>query len=107
MKQRHKPGDTTVSQNGYHYTYVEREGRTVRLPTSWVVGKERYGNYPDKNTRVVFEDGNRSNLEPKNILYVPKVGDDRAWLRRRKIYLEDKIRELRLELTNVNEKLKE
>lgn len=104
---RRKPGDVVVAKNGYSYTYVQEGKEVKRILTHHLVARKKYGRPPAENERVVFDDGDRTNLDPSNISYAIKNGDTRKALLRRKATLEDKINELQAELDLVNTKLTE
>lgn len=107
---RRNVGDTVVSKNGYHYTYVEgTDGKPVRIATAWLVGVRKFGRYPNKDETVRFLDGDRTNLSSNNIAYVDKMSKTKNVLERRRLDLMDRIRELQAELEEVEqdiEKLK-
>lgn len=105
-RERRKPGDVVVAANGYSYTYEEGpDGKPVRTLTHWIVGRRKYGRAHGADEMVKFKDGNRANLEPDNIIYVPK-NNNIASLRRRRNTLLDKIREYQEEIKEIEEQLK-
>jgi len=57
-------GATRVSPNGYHYTRTEKGWVT----THTIVAEERLGRPLEKNERVKFKDGDRTNLSPDNLI---------------------------------------
>jgi len=60
---------TRVNQNGYHYTKVENSW----VPTAHIIASQGLGRAIDTTQeRVTFADGDRTNLDPSNILVVPK-----------------------------------
>lgn len=91
-------GDTRVAPNGYHYTKTEKEWR---LTHHIVAEKEILGRPLRENERVEFVSG-KTNLDPSNIRVVVQ---GRGSLRRRKAQLEERIRELTVELEAVNAEL--
>lgn len=105
-----KPGDVVTAVNGYSYTYVKDElnpeGRPVRKLTHHVIAREKYGRWPAEDERVVFDDGDRTNLDPDNIKYTkksPKV----VGLKRKYHALIERIREAEAQLDDVRKQLKE
>lgn len=100
-------GDVVVAKNGYSYTYIEAgNGKPIRTLTHWVIAYKKYGRSAKPGERVVFKDGDRANLRPDNIEYVPSGTNERKSLNRRKATLEDRIREARAELAEVDAALK-
>ena len=100
---KRKEGDVVVAQNGYSYTYVVGAHNTLqRFATHHLIALDKYGRPPREDERVIFKDNNRRNLDPDNIEYATKTT---GTLQRRKATLEDRIRELKAELAEVNEAL--
>jgi hypothetical protein len=62
--ERSEEGATRWSANGYHYTKTE-EG--WKLTHRLVVEREVLGRSLKDDERVRFEDGDRNNLDPKNL----------------------------------------
>lgn len=107
-----KVGDVVVSANGYSYTYIpDRSGKPVRILTHWLIAEKKYGRPKKDGEKVVFIDKDRKNLNPSNIEYTTKPGggtnSSKKSLTRRKIILEDRLREIRAELHEIDERLKE
>jgi hypothetical protein len=65
-----KVGDTNVAPNGYHYTRTE--GGWVL--THRLIAEKNLGRPLEKNERIRYKDGDRSNLDPSNIQVLTKVG---------------------------------
>lgn len=66
-----KDGDTFVNKNGYHHTRVDGKWRS----TAHVIMEEKLGRPLDKETEMVrFADGNRTNLDPDNIVLQARPG---------------------------------
>lgn len=106
-KQRRQAGDVVVAANGYSYTYVPGDNdKPKRVLTHWLVAEKKYGRPPNAEEQVRFEDGNRKNLHPDNIVYVSKANPVSA-LKRRRSTLIDRIREYEEELREVEKKLVE
>jgi hypothetical protein len=62
--QRSEPGATRVSPNGYHYTRTEEKW----ICTHVLVAEEMLGRKLTKDERCRFLDGDRTNLDPNNIV---------------------------------------
>lgn len=91
---RSEVGATKVSKNGYHYTKTDNRWRlTHHIIAEGILGRELT---PDE--RVVFADGDRTNLEPENIVVRRK---NTASLRRKEAQLAARIEELQAELDTV------
>lgn len=96
-------GATRVSQNGYSYTKVKDKGERQWRLTHHVRIEEKLGRPIDSETeRVIFIDGDRTNLHFDNLKVVAK---GQGPLTRRRADLEDRIRELQAQLADVNQKL--
>jgi len=96
-------GAKRISQNGYSYTKVKMEGANQWRLTHHVRMEEKLGRPIDTSVeRVVFIDGDRSNLRFDNLKIVPK---GQGPLTKRRADLEDRIRELQAQLADVNAKL--
>jgi hypothetical protein len=92
--QTSKPGDTRVSPNGYHYTRTE-EGWVL---TARLIAGETRGEPLAKNERVRFVDGDRTNLDPANIMaYIVREGS-RA---KKAARIKSRIEELQAELQDI------
>lgn len=61
--QRAKPGDVSIAQNGYSYTYTEL-GRRL---THHIIAEQKLGRPLQGNERVSFADGDKTNFDPSNI----------------------------------------
>lgn len=96
-------GSTRRAQNGYSYTKVKNEGPNQWRLTHHMIAEKNLGRPIDTSVeRVVFVDGDRWNLKPENIKVVPK---GQGPLTKRRADLEDRIRELKAQLDDVNQKL--
>jgi hypothetical protein len=96
---RSEVGETKVSKNGYHYTKTEERWRL----THHIIAEENLGRELNDNERVVFVDGDRTNLDPDNIEVRRK---NTASLRKREAHLVARIQELQAELENVRDQIK-
>lgn len=106
-RQRRQAGDVVVAKNGYSYTYVQNSSlKPDRILTHWLIAEKKYGRKPGPDEMVRFSDGDRRNLDPGNIIYVKK-NNPVSSLKRRRQGLIDRIRELEVELEDVNRQLKE
>jgi hypothetical protein len=106
---RRQVGDVVVAPNGYSYTYIAGpEDKPQRILTHWLVAEKKYGRKKTAGERVVFIDGKRNNLEPDNVEYAMAANgrNTRAALMRREASLQDRIRELQVELEDVQLELK-
>jgi hypothetical protein len=56
-------GETRVAQNGYHYTKTETKWRL----THHIIAEKKLGRPLTEDDRVVFIDGDRTNLDRSNI----------------------------------------
>ena len=82
-------GSERKAQNGYWYVKVDGRGWTLK---HWLVAEEELGRKIDTNKESTrFVDGNKNNLNPENILVVPK---DPATLKRRIATHEQRINQL-------------
>lgn len=95
-----KPGDTMVSQNGYHYTRTKTKWRL----THHIVAEEELGRSLQDNERVTFKDGDRTNISPDNIIVTAKKNSS---LRKRLAIVEAKIAELQAERRELMKQIKE
>lgn len=96
-------GSTRRAQNGYSYTKIKDEGPNQWRLTHHLIAEKKLGRPIDTSVeRVVFVDGDRWNLKPENIKVVAK---SQGPLTRRRAQLEDRIRELKVQLDDVNAKL--
>lgn len=91
-------GDTMVNANGYHNTRTERGWRL----THQLVAEKKLGRSLLPDEIVKFVDGDKTNLEPDNILVIKK---NTVSLRRRKAVLEARIEDLLAELAEINRAL--
>lgn len=97
-------GAQRVAQNGYRYTKVANEGERQWRLTHHIRAEEKLGRPIDSTVeRVVFKDGDRTNLSFDNLEVRPK---GEGPLTRRKAVLEDRLREVQAQLDDVNEKLR-
>jgi hypothetical protein len=92
-------GDTRTAQNGYHYTKTEQGWRL----THHLIAEKTLGRELRDTERVVFVDGDRTNLAPVNIRVKSKLT---ASLRRREAQLATRIEELQAELDAVRADIK-
>jgi hypothetical protein len=88
-------GDTRTAPNGYHYTRTERGWRL----THHIIAEESLGRGLEASERAVFEDGDRTNLHPSNIVVKPK---GRSSNEARRARLEARIEELQAELAELD-----
>lgn len=96
-------GAQRIAQNGYRYTKVKDEGANQWRLTHHVRIEQKLGRPIDSTVeRVIFIDGNRANLHYDNLKVVSKGAGP---LTRRRAVLEDRIRELKAQLADVNQKL--
>mgnify|MGYP001062732174 CR=1 FL=1 len=95
-----RDGDTFVNQNGYHHTRVEG----IWVATHRLLAEEKLGRKLGTDEYASFLDGDRTNLDPENIV-VKKRG--KTSIRRRRAQLVAKIEELQAELAEIDEQLKE
>lgn len=96
-------GATRVAQNGYSYTKVKDKGNKQWRLTHHIRMEQKLGRPIDTSVeRVVFVDGDRTNLHYDNLKVVPK---GQGPLTKRRADLEDRIRELKAQLDDVNAKL--
>lgn len=91
---RSEVGATKIAKNGYHYTKTEDRWRL----THHIVAEENLGRELTADERVVFGDGDRTNLDPENIIVRRK---NTASLRRKEAQLATRIEELQAELDAV------
>lgn len=100
-------GATRVSQNGYHYTKVEKEDGSVewRL-THHLTAEEMLGRPLRKDEMVKFKD-KKYKRDPYNTDGIIVIKMRTSTLRRRKAYLEERIREMQAELRRIDDKLKD
>lgn len=98
-------GATRIAQNGYSYTKVsDIKGEKQWRLTHHLRAEKKLGRPIDSSIeRVMFIDGDRTNLKPDNIKVVPK---GKGPLTRRRAELEDRIRELQATLEEVNTQLR-
>lgn len=96
---RSEVGSTKVSKNGYHYTKTEERWRL----THHIIAEKELGRELTEDERVVFRDGDRTNLDPDNIEVKRK---NTASLRRKEAQLLARIEELQAQLEAVRDKIK-
>jgi hypothetical protein len=96
---RSEVGDTHVAKNGYHYTRTEERWRL----THHLVAEEKLGRPLSDTERVVFVDGDRTNLDPDNIEVRRKVTSS---LRKKEAQLVARIEELQAQLDAVRTQIK-
>lgn len=97
-------GALRTSQNGYQYVKIKMTGASQWRLYHHVRMEEKLGRPIDSSVeRVIFVDGNRGNLSYDNLKVVPKGAGP---LTRRRAELEDRIRELKAQLDDVNKQLK-
>lgn len=94
-----RDGDVFVNQNGYHHTRVDG----AWVATHRYLAEQKLGRKLGPDEYASFVDGDRSNLDPANIV-VKKRGQ--TSLRRRRANLVSRIEELQVELTIIDEELK-
>jgi HNH endonuclease len=87
-------GSTKVAQNGYHYTKTEEKWRL----THHIIAEEKIGRALTPNERVVFVDGDRTNLDPSNLQVKRKITSS---LRKKEAQLVARIKELQGQLEDV------
>lgn len=88
-------GDTRTAPNGYHYTRTESGWRL----THHIIAEESLGRRMETSERAVFHDGDRTNLDPSNIVVKPK---GRSSSDARRARLEARIEELQAELAELD-----
>jgi hypothetical protein len=93
--QKAKVGDTRVSPNGYHYTRT-KDGWEL---TGRLVGAKKLGRALLPTERVRYEDGNRLNNDPDNVIVYTVRESSNAKKRAR---LEAKIEELQAQLDELD-----
>lgn len=96
-----KIGDTYVSANGYHHT---------RTASGWIlthrkIAQDRLGRALSKDEYVAFADGNRENLDPKNIVIRQRNSDKGKSIRSRIRQKKARIEELQEEVKFLEEEL--
>jgi hypothetical protein len=96
---RSEVGDTRVAKNGYHYTKTEERWRL----THHLVAERHLGRLLSANERVVFVDGDRTNLDPANIQVKRKITSS---LRKKEANLVARIAELTAQLDQVRDQIK-
>lgn len=93
-----KPGDEYTAPNGY--TYVKVVGRSWVLK-HWLVKEAELGRQINSKTeRVIFLNGDRTDLRPENIEVRPKANGSTG---KRRAQLEERIRELQAQLDELDE----
>ena len=91
-------GAERTSPNGYRYVKCEGGWRLKHH----LVAEKKLGRSITAEERVVFLDGDKTNFKPNNIDVREK---GKSSIRRRKAYLEDRIREMEDELDEINAQL--
>jgi len=91
--QKSEVGATRVAPNGYHYT--KAENGEWRL-THHIVAEEKIGRRIRAHERVWFEDGDRQNLAPDNLLVTEGQGKEKKIA-----MIKDKIAQLELQLADL------
>lgn len=91
-------GDTRVAPNGYHYTRTEEKWRL----THHLVAEKKLGRPLNADESVRFNDGNKKNLEPKNLRVVKKKT---VHLRARLAVVEAKIEQYEAERDAIEKEL--
>ena len=92
-------GATIVSQNGYHYTRCD----TGWVPTHRLVAEQKLGRPLAENERVTFKDGDRTNLDPGNIVVSTKRT---ASIRRQIARTKARIKDLQAQVAILERQLK-
>jgi hypothetical protein len=96
---------TRVAKNGYHYTKMPEGSTPSWRLTHHLVAEKALGRLIDStNERVVFDDGDRTNLAPENIRVVPK---GKGSLHRQLASLDARISELQAQRRDVLRRLEE
>ena len=95
---RSEPGETMVSRNGYHYTRTEDKWEL----THHLIAEEQLGRPLSGDERVVFVDGDKTNLKPTNIQVKRKTTSS---LRRKEAQLVARIAELQGQLEDVRARI--
>lgn len=95
-------GDTYIAANGYHYTKAALNGHEEFRLTHHILAEQELGRPLREDERVVFLDGNRSNLDPDNIAVRVK---GKATARRRLAQLEARKLEIEAEIELVTKDL--
>jgi hypothetical protein len=88
-----------VAPNGYHYTRYEDGWRL----THHALAEEKLGRPLREDERVVFVDGDRTNLDPANIEVKLKTAQT---LRKKEARLVARIEQLQSELADVRAQIK-
>jgi len=91
-------GATFVNQNGYHHTRVDG----AWVATHRLVAEKKLGRPLGPDEFASFVDGDRSNLDPSNII-VKKRGQ--TSLRRRRALLVSRLEELKAQLEVIDAEL--
>lgn len=91
-------GATNVSDNGYHYTKTEDGWRL----THHLIAEEKYGVKINGEYTVRFVDGDRTNLDPSNIMLLAK---GKSSLKRRRAILEARLADIKEELKDIEKEL--
>jgi hypothetical protein len=99
-------GATRVAKNGYHYTKMSSHPRASNgwILTHWLTAEKKLGRPLKDNEMVQFVDS-KYKSDPENLAGVRIVVKKTASLRRRKAVIEDRIRELQAELTQIEKEL--
>lgn len=92
-------GQTMTSKNGYHYTRCENGW----VLTHRLVAEKKLGRPLAENERVTFDDGDRTNLHPNNIIITTK---NTASIRKQIARHKAKIKELQAQVAILERQLK-
>ena len=90
--QKAEDGATFVNANGYHYTKVDGVWR----PTAHIIAQQKLGRPLNNTDMVRFADGDRSNLEPDNIVVQKRI--DKKSKEAKIALLQSRIADLEAEL---------
>lgn len=92
-------GATRVSQNGYHHTRQENGW----VATHRLIAEEKLGRPLAENERISFADGDRTNLDPSNIIVTTKKTSS---IRKQIARNKSRIRELQAQTAILERQLK-
>lgn len=99
-----KDGDERQAKNGYWYTKVENRGWVL---THWLTAEKKIGRMIDPAQDVVKFVNSAFKRDPHNEAGVYVIPKKTSSKRKRKAILEDRIRELSVELSSINRDLDE
>lgn len=91
-------GATMVNQNGYHHTKTEAGWRL----THHIIAEQKLGRPIQANETAYFRDGDRANLDPKNIDVRLRASSS---IRKQIARLDERIRELKAQRTELANQL--